>query len=151
MTDIDLMQIALAEARLALAEGELPVGCAIAREGRLIARAHNRRAATGDPTAHAEILALRAAGEALHDWRLKGCTLAVTLEPCPMCAGAIVQARVERLIYAARDPAQGCAGSVYRLTEDPAFTHFCPADGGLLKAEAEALLRAFFDARRKNV
>ena len=151
MTREDFMRAALAEAKLALGAGELPVGCVIERGGKIIARAHNEREQSGDPTAHAEVLALRRAARQLGGWRLDGCTLYVTLEPCPMCAGAIVQARVSRLIYGADDPAQGCAGSVYRIPEDPAFAHFCPSDGGLLAAECEALLRTFFaDARRRD-
>ena len=142
------MALAIEEAHLAEAEGELPVGCVIAKDGRLIARARNARERTGDPTAHAEILALRAAGEALKSWHLTGCTLYVTLEPCPMCAGAIEQARISRLVYGAPDPAQGCAGSVYRLTEDPAFNWFCPADGGILSAECAEPLGRFFRSKR---
>ena len=148
MNDIDLMREALKEARLAADEGELPVGCVVAREGRIVARAHNRCESLGDATAHAELLAIREASRALGDWRLSGCALYVTLEPCPMCAGAIVQARVGRLVYGAQNPAQGCAGSLYRIPEDPAFPHFCPSDGGLLAEECQALLDDFFARRR---
>ena len=142
------MRIALDEARLALAEGELPVGCAIVKGGALIASAHNERERTNDPTAHAEVLAIRRAAAKLQSWRLEGCELYVTLEPCPMCAGAIGQARISRLVYGARDPQYGCAGSVYRIPEDPAFNHFCKSDGGTLAEECQALLRAFFERRR---
>ncbi len=142
------MRIALDEAKLALAEGELPVGCAIVRDGELLAAAHNARERTNDPTAHAEIVAIRRATEALGSWRLESCELYVTLEPCPMCAGAISQARLSRLVYGARDPQYGCAGSVYRIPEDPAFNHFCRSDGGVLADECQALLREFFDRRR---
>ena len=148
MTHTNCMRVALEEAQIAYREGELPVGYVVVRDGEIIARAHNRREALEDPTAHAEVLALRAAARALHSWRLNDCALYVTLEPCPMCAGAIVQARIDRLIYAAHDPKQGCAGSVYRVTEDPAFNHFCRADGGLLEEEAKALLDRFFQERR---
>ena len=144
------MRDALEEARVALAAGELPVGCVVVKDGEIVARAHNEREASGDPTAHAEVLALRRAAAKLGGWRLDGCALYVTLEPCPMCAGAIVQARVARLVFGAYDPGQGCAGSVYRITEDPAFTHFCPADGGVLEAECREVLEEFFEkARRK--
>ena len=148
MTDAELMRAALEEAEVALSEGELPVGCVIARRGEIVARAHNRREQRRDPTAHAEVLALRAAAEAVGDWRLNGCVMYVTLEPCPMCAGAIVQARLDRVVYAAHDPAQGCAGSVYRITEDPAFNHYCRADGGEMEDEARALLDRFFQKAR---
>ena len=150
MNDRELMQLALAEARLALDEGEMPVGCVIARNGEVIARGHNLREATGDPTDHAEIVAIRRAARALNSWRLSDCTLYVTLEPCPMCAGAISQARVGRLIYGADDPAQGCAGSVYRIPEDPAFSHFCRSDGGLLREACQSPLNRFFTEKRKN-
>jgi len=150
MTDIDFMREALAEARLAAAAGEMPVGCVIAREGRIVARAHNECEARRDATAHAELLAIRRASAAAGDWRLERCTLYVTLEPCPMCAGAIVQARMGRLVYGAADPGQGCAGSLYRIPEDPAFPHFCKSEGGVLAGECAALLRDFFDRARRN-
>ena len=150
MTDTDYMKEALAEAKLAAAEGEMPVGCVIVREGEIIARAHNECEARRDATAHAELLAIRRASAACGDWRLNRCTLYVTLEPCPMCAGAIVQARVGRLVYGAADPGQGCAGSLYRVTEDPAFPHFCPSDGGVLAGECEGLLKEFFSRRRNR-
>lgn len=146
--DARFMKEALAEARTALLEGELPVGAVVVRGGEIIARAHNGRERSHDPTAHAEILALRRAAERLGNWRLTGCTLYVTLEPCPMCAGAVVQARVDRLVYGAPDEESGCAGSLYRITEDPAFTHFTPADGGVLSGECSALLDRFFQNKR---
>jgi len=149
VTDLELMQAALEEAELAANEGELPVGCVIARNGEIIARGRNLREATKDPTAHAEIVAMRRAAEALGDWRLADCTLYVTLEPCPMCAGAIVQGRVGRLVYGADDPACGCAGSIYRIPEDPAFNHFCRSEGGLLAGECREKLDAFFLRKRK--
>lgn len=148
MSDLELMQEALKEARLALAEGELPIGCVIARNGSIIVQGHNLREQTNDPTAHAEIVAMRRAAEALGSWRLEGCTLYVTLEPCPMCAGAISQARIQRLVYGAADERYGCAGSVYRIPEDPAFNHFCPCNGGILEEECAALLHNFFEDRR---
>ena len=150
MTDTDYMKEALAEARLAEAAGEMPVGCVIVRDGEIIARAHNACEALGDATAHAELLAIRRAGAALGDWRLGGCTLYATLEPCPMCAGAIVQARVGRLVYGAADPGQGCAGSLYRIPEDPAFPHFCKSDGGVMERECEAMMKRFFGKMRNG-
>ena len=142
------MALALEEAQRALSAGELPVGAVVARGGDVLSRAHNQRQALCDPTAHAEVLALRAAARQLGGWRLTGCTLYVTLEPCAMCAGAIVQARVARLVYGAPDPGAGCAGSVYRITEDPAFNHFTLAEGGLLAQPCQALLNDFFQKRR---
>ena len=148
VTEEEMMAQALEQAYLALAEGETPVGCVIAKKGRIIARGRNRRETEKDPTAHAEMEAIRAAARATGDWRLTGCELYVTLEPCPMCAGAIVQARLARVVYGAADPRQGCTGSVYRVTEDPAFTHFCPADGGVLEKECRAVLDEFFKNAR---
>ena len=150
MTDAGFMKEALAEARLAAEAGEMPVGCVIVRAGEIIARAHNACEATRDATAHAELLAIRQVSAASRDWRLNNCTLYVTLEPCPMCAGAIVQARVGRLVYGAADPGQGCAGSLYRLCEDPAFPHFCKSEGGVLAEECARLLKSFFEQARRN-
>ena len=148
MDDRAAMRAAIAEAEQALLEGETPVGCAILKDGALVALGHNLREQTGDPTAHAEIVAIRRAARETNDWRLEGCTLYVTLEPGPMCAGAISQARVSRLVYGAADARYGCAGSVYRIPEDPAFNHFCRSEGGLLAEECEALIRRFFEKRR---
>ena len=148
MTDSDFMREALKEARLAADTGELPVGCVIVKDGEILARGRNRCEALGDATAHAEMIAIREASRALHGWRLEGCTLYVTLEPCPMCAGAVMQARLDRLVYGAPNPAQGCAGSLYRIPEDPAFPHFCKSDGGVLVQDCQALLDAFFSAKR---
>ena len=150
MNQESYMRQALAEAEAAMIEGELPIGCVVVKDGEIIARAHNERERSGDPTAHAEILALRRAAKRLGGWRLDGCTLYVTLEPCPMCAGAISQARLARLVFGAYDPEQGCAGSVYRIPEDPAFNHFCLSDGGVLAEPCEALLNDFFDQARKK-
>ena len=144
MTDADFMREAIREAGLALSEGELPVGCVVVRDGQIVARAHNTCEADRDATAHAELLAIRRSSRVTGDWRLSDCTLYVTLEPCPMCAGAIMQARLGRLVYGAPNPAQGCAGSLYRIPEDPAFPHFCPCDGGILRNECQALLTGFF-------
>ena len=147
-TDIQMMRFALEEARIAFAEGELPVGAVVADGERVLARAHNRRETDADPCAHAEILALRKAAAHLGRWRLQGLTLYVTLEPCPMCAGAAEMSGLARVVYGARDAQYGCCGSVYRLTEDPAFPTYCPADGGVLADECAALVRQFFQNRR---
>lgn len=148
---MDFMAEALLEARAALDEGELPVGCVIVKDGGIIARGRNCRERLIDPVGHAEIAAIRAAAGYLGDWRLSGCEMYVTLEPCPMCAGAISQARIKRLYFGAYDPAQGCAGSVYRIPEDPAFGHFCRCEGGVMEAECRALMDEFFrNTRRKK-
>ncbi len=143
-----LMRLALEEAAQALAEGEVPVGAVIARGDEVIARAHNRREQLQDPTAHAEVLAIREAARRTGSRRLSGLTLYVTLEPCPMCAGAMVLSGLGRCYYAAPDVRQGCGGSVYALTDDPAFSHRLPCVGGVMQAQAEALLKRFFETRR---
>ena len=148
--DRAMMALALEQARLAGAAGEIPVGAVVACGDAVIAVGHNRRELDGDPTAHAEVVAIRAAARTLGRRRLSDCTLYVTLEPCPMCAGAIVMAGLNRVVYGADDPQQGCAGSVYRITEDPAFSHYCPADGGVMAAESAALLAAFFREARRS-
>lgn len=150
MRDERFMREALQEAALAAEAGEMPVGCVIAKDGRVIARAHNECEGARDATAHAELLAIRRASRALGSWRLNGCTLYVTLEPCPMCAGAAVQARLDRLVFGAPNPKQGCAGSLYRIPEDPAFPHFCPCDGGVERDACEALLRGFLEDLRRE-
>ena len=148
MDDRAFMLEALAQAEIAREKGEMPVGCVIVKDGKIIARGHNEREASFDPTAHAEIAAIRRAAEALRSWRLNGCTLYVTLEPCPMCAGAIVQSRIDRLVFGAYDEAAGCTGSIYRIPEDPAFNHFCKCEGGVLMEECKALLSSFFAEKR---
>ena len=148
-SDEAMMREALKEAQIALEMGELPVGCVIAKGNQILARGHNLRETTFNPTAHAEIVAIRKAAEMLHSWRLSDCTLYVTLEPCPMCAGAISQSRIQRLVYGAPDPNQGCAGSIYRIPEDPAFSHFCRSDGGVLEADCREILNRFFESKRK--
>jgi tRNA(adenine34) deaminase len=146
--DRALMAEALEEARAALAHDDVPIGCVIAREGSVIARARNRRETDRDPTAHAEILALRAAAAALGSWRLDGCTVYVTLEPCAMCAGAMVLARVPRLIFGAPDPKAGAAGSLYDIPRDPRLNHQVEVRSGVGAEESAELLRDFFAARR---
>ena len=147
-TDRKYMRAALKQAEKAISLGEVPIGCVIVHDGRIIARGYNRRNTDKSTLSHAEITAIRKASKKLGDWRLEGCTLYCTLEPCPMCAGAIAQARVGRLVYGAADPGQGCAGSLYRIPEDPAFPHFCPSDGGVLRGDCQALLDTFFNGRR---
>lgn len=145
------MKAALKEAYAALSEGEVPVGATVVCGGEVIAFAHNEREALCDPTAHAEVLALRRAAKRLGRRRLSGCTLYVTLEPCPMCAGAIVMAQVDRVIYGAYDPEEGCAGSVYALPEDPALKSAIPCSGGLMEEECAEPLRVFFAEKRKKL
>lgn len=144
----EYMRAALEEAGLAKAEGEIPVGAVVVCGGEVVARAHNEREESLDPTAHAEVLALRRAAKRLGRRRLDGCTLYVTLEPCPMCAGAIVMAGVDRVYYGAADARAGCAGSVYALPEDPAFGKKIPCLGGLLSDACGEMLDGFFEERR---
>lgn len=142
------MREALKLAREAQLAGEVPVGAVVVCEEKIIACARNERETSGDPTAHAEVLALRRAAEALGTRRLEGCTLYVTLEPCPMCAGAIVMAGIDAVFFGAYDPRCGCAGSLYDLPEDASFGRVIPCSGGLLEAECRLALNAFFDLRR---
>jgi tRNA(adenine34) deaminase len=142
------MGFALEEARQALAHDDVPVGAVVVREGELLARAHNRREADTDPTAHAEVLAVRAAARALGSWRLDGCTLYVTLEPCTMCAGALVLARLPELVFGAPDPKAGAVGSLFDLARDPRLNHRIEAIGGVLAEDCGNLLTTFFRARR---
>lgn len=144
-----MMQRALEEARKAFDRGEIPVGAVVEKDGEVIAAAHNLRETTGDPTAHAEVLAIREAARMLGRRRLNGCTLYVTLEPCPMCAGAMIMAGLDRCYFGARDERQGCAESVYALTMDPAFYHRLPCVGGLMEEESSELLKDFFYTKRK--
>ena len=142
------MRAALKQAKAALDLGEVPVGAAVVCGGEVIALAHNERELTLDPTAHAEVLAIRRAAKKLGRRRLSGCTLYVTLEPCPMCAGAIVMSGLKDVVYGAADERAGCAGSVYALPEDPAFGAGIACSGGLLEGECKALLSAFFETCR---
>ncbi|MGH8836280.1 MAG: tRNA adenosine(34) deaminase TadA [Actinomycetes bacterium] len=144
------MRRAIAVARLAPATGDVPVGCVVLdRSGVVIGRGHNAREATGDPTAHAEIIALRDAAGVVGDWRLTGCTLLVTLEPCAMCAGAIVLARVDRLVYGAVDPKAGAVGSLWDLVRDRRLNHRPEVISGVLAKECAELLRSFFADHRE--
>ena len=147
--DTELMLLAIAEARAADAAGEVPVGCIIVSDaGEIIARGENRVLRSSDPTAHAEIVALRAAGAALGNYRLLGCTLYSTLEPCAMCAGAILHARISRLVYGAPDPKAGACGSVLEVMNHPRLNHRVEMLGGVLGEECGQLLTDFFRARR---
>lgn len=150
MTDFDFMQAALVEAGLAAEAGEVPVGAVIVREGVIIARGQNRVLRDLDPTAHAEIVALRAAAAVLGNYRLNGCTLYVTLEPCAMCAGAMIHARVDRVVFAAVDPKAGAAGSVLAVLNHPQLNHQMQVEQGVLGEEAAELLRSFFRERRER-
>ena len=143
----EFMEEALREA--AADENEVPVGAVVVYQGRVIARAHNKREAN-HPFAHAEMLAMERACQALGNRRLHGCTLYVTLEPCPMCAGALMMAELDGCVFGAYDPRQGCCGSVYTLPQDPAFFHRVSCVGGVLEEQCGALLRRFFEERRSS-
>ncbi len=144
------MQAALREADQAAQEDEIPVGAVVVNDGRIIARGHNQREQLLDPTAHAEMLALTAAAAYLRSWRLVDCTTYVTLEPCPMCAGAMLQARLARVVYGAPDPKAGACGSLYDLHDDPRLNHCIAVTGGILADQCGERLASFFEALRKE-
>ena len=146
--DEHFMRLALREAERAFEHDDVPIGCVIVHEGEVLAAAGNERELRGDPTAHAEVLAMRDAGRALGSWRLDGCALYVTLEPCAMCAGAIVLGRVPRVVYGAVDPKAGAAGSALDVLGEPRLNHRPEVAGGLLEGESAELLRRFFAVRR---
>jgi tRNA(adenine34) deaminase len=146
--DVRLMRLALEDARRSQGWGDVPIGALVARGQEVLARAGNERERRGDPTAHAEILALREAAERAGSWRLDGCALYVTLEPCAMCAGAVVLARIDRLVFGAADPKAGFAGSLEDLVRDPRLNHRVEVASGVLAEEAGDLLRDFFASRR---
>jgi tRNA(adenine34) deaminase len=150
MEDEQAMGLALDEARRAVAHGDVPIGAVVLREGVVIAARHNERELAGDPTAHAEILALRDAAATVGHWRLDDCTLVVTLEPCVMCAGAVVNGRIGRLVFGAVDPKAGAVGSLYDVPADHRLNHRPPVRGGVRDAECGELLRAFFAERRAS-
>lgn len=150
MNDEFFMRLAIAEARAAADEGEIPVGAVVTRNGKVVGTGRNARLIKSSPLAHAEMEALSAAARELGTWRFDDCTIYVTLEPCPMCAGALVQTRMRRLVYGARDPRAGAAGSLYDIPRDPRLSHRCIVEGGLLAPECAALLSRFFAARRKK-
>ncbi|MFN3285493.1 MAG: tRNA adenosine(34) deaminase TadA [bacterium] len=149
MNDEAWMRLALQEAERGAGYGEVPVGCVVVLGDRLLARTHDRRESLRDPTAHAEILALREAARVVGSWRLEGCTVYVTTEPCPMCAGALVLARVRRLVYGASSPKSGAVRTLYRIADDPRLNHRLEVTGGVLEAEAQALLQRFFRELRE--
>jgi tRNA(adenine34) deaminase len=149
-TDAYYMEQALAEAARAAALGEVPVGAVLVQGGEIIAVGHNRRERDTDPTAHAELLVLRAAAQRLAAWRLTGATLYVTLEPCAMCAGAAVLARIQRLVYGCRDPRAGACESVFQITSDARLNHRVAVTGGVLETACQIRLREFFEARRRS-
>ena len=142
------MREALEQARAAAHHGDVPVGAVVVHEGRVIARAHNERELRGDPTAHAEVLALRSAAQAVGGWRLEGCTLYVTLEPCVMCAGALQQSRIDRVVFGAADPKGGATGTLYNVAADPRLNHEVDVTHGVLAEESSRLLSEFFAMHR---
>ena len=148
MDDAQAMTVALDQARAAEAHGDVPIGAVVVRDGEIIAGRHNERELAGDPTAHAEVLALRDAAAVVGHWRLTDCTLYVTLEPCVMCAGALVNARIGRVVYGATDPKAGAVASLYEVCSDDRLNHRPPVTAGVLAEECGAVLKEFFAARR---
>lgn len=148
MTDDEAMQLALTEASAAVAHEDVPVGAIVLVDGKVVASRHNERQLTGDPTAHAEVLALRDAAAAIGTWRLDDATLVVTLEPCPMCAGAAVNARLRRVVFGAYDPKAGAAATLYNVLVDPRLNHQAEVKGGVRAEACGTLLTEFFAARR---
>ncbi len=146
--DTQMMRLALKQAQAASAAGEVPIGAVVYRGDEVLAQAHNMRETWADPTAHAELIALREAAKKLGTWRLDGCRLAVTLEPCPMCAGALVNSRLEAVVFGISDPKMGCVTTLHHLLDTPAFNHRVAWQGGVLADECLAVLQAFFKARR---
>ncbi len=150
MTNLDYLRAAIAEAHTAERDGEVPVGAVVVRDGQIIAGGNNRVLRDSDPTAHAEIVAMRAAGKILGNYRLEGCSLYTTLEPCAMCAGAILHARLARLVYAASDPKAGACGSVLSVMNHPRLNHKVEVISGILAEECGGMLTEFFRARRQS-
>ena len=143
------MRLAYREAEAALAESEVPIGAVIVHDGRVVAAAHNQREQLQDPTAHAEMVAITQAAQSLGSWRLEGCTLYVTLEPCPMCAGAIVQARIPLVVYAAPDPKAGAVNTLFQLLTDARLNHRCQIVSGVMLHECSSILTRFFQEQRR--
>lgn len=143
------MREALQEAEVAQSKGEVPIGCVIVRDGEVIARGHNLRESLNDPTAHAEILAIRAAGQVLNDWRMIGCTLYVTIEPCPMCAGALLQSRVEHVVFGATDPKAWADRSLREIVQNPGLNHRMEVTEGVLAPACSQIMKEFFRAKRR--
>lgn len=150
MEEQDYMRRALALAEEAALDEETPIGCVIVRDGEIIGEGRNRRNTLGNPLAHAEMEAINQASGVIGDWRLEDCTLYVTLEPCPMCAGAIVQARIKRVVIGAMNPKAGCAGSIFNLLIEPRFNHRCEVETGMLEEESRTILQRFFGGLRKK-
>ncbi|MBU8568177.1 tRNA adenosine(34) deaminase TadA [Virgibacillus pantothenticus] len=148
--DEHMMKIAIQEAKQAAEQGEVPIGALIAYDNEVIATAHNLRETTQSTLAHAELLAIQQANEKIGSWRLEDCTLYVTLEPCPMCAGAIVQSRIKRVVYGAYDPKAGCAGTLFNLLDDARFNHQVDVTAGVLEKECANLLKDFFKRLRER-
>jgi tRNA(adenine34) deaminase len=148
MTDDEAMELALVEAEAATCHDDVPVGAVVVRDGQVIAHRHNERELKGDPTAHAEVLAIRDAAEVIGHWRLLDCTLYVTLEPCFMCAGALVNARIGRVVFGATDPKAGAAGSLANVLADTRLNHNPPVQGGVMKEQCSHILKDFFAAKR---
>lgn len=148
--DLGFMRLALDEAAAAADEGEVPIGAVVVCDGQVVSRSHNRREEDADPAAHAEFLAMEEAARALGRWRLSGCTVYVTLEPCLMCAGLMVNARVDRCVYGAPDPKGGALGTLFDVSHDPRLNHAFEVTSGVLADEAADQLRAFFRARRRS-
>jgi tRNA(adenine34) deaminase len=144
------MQMAINQAAIAEENGDVPIGAVIVHEGRIIAKAYNERQQLNDPTAHAEIIALTQASEAIGSWRLHGCTIYVTLEPCPMCAGALVLARIDRLVFGTEDPKTGACGSLYNIVQDSRLNHQVQITSGVLMEDCKEQLQAFFQRRRQE-
>ncbi len=149
--DLEYMQLALERARLAPALGEVPIGAVLILDGQVLAEVHNFREAWQDPTAHAEVVAIREAASRLGTWRLTGATLYVTVEPCSMCAGAIIQSRISRLVFGAKDPKAGACGSVFNLPDERRLNHKVEVVGGILEQESQELIQAFFRRLRDDV
>ncbi len=149
--DEKMMKAAMTQAKKAASIGEVPIGCVIARDGEIISRGYNRRKTDKDTTSHAEITAIRRASKKLGDWRLEGCTIYITLEPCPMCAGAIVQARLDRVVIGTMNPKAGCAGSILNVLREPRFNHQTEVTRGVLQEECSAMLTGFFKDLRKRL
>jgi tRNA(adenine34) deaminase len=148
--DVQFMQEALKQAKRAKEAGEVPVGCVIVHNNRIIGRAHNQTVQLHDPTAHAEMIAITQAAESLQNERLTDAILYVTVEPCPMCAGAIVLARIKRVVFGTEEPKWGAAGSLYNILNDPRLNHSCEVAGGVLKEECSELLQSFFAEKREE-
>jgi tRNA(adenine34) deaminase len=144
------MRVALEEAAVAQSKGEVPIGAVMIRDGLIIARGHNLRESLNDPTAHAEVLVIREAGQVLNDWRMVGCTLYVTIEPCPMCAGALVQSRMAHIVFGATDPKAWADRSLREIVQNPGLNHRMAVTEGILAAECGQIIKEFFRAKRKR-